>query len=184
MWRVVQIEVHMRLLIPAALSLLAAAPVAAQSDAPLASADRVAAVLIGFTADGTAMVEGNLTASVARNGAGSFAASIEETGASVTFEVVETTPCVFDATYTNGDLTYRVRLDTTKVKAYAFEAGDAQAGYATFQLTLDAAEGAVTATGPDGETRDGGNRNTIGTSLTLDELNAHVAALQEACPAA
>jgi hypothetical protein len=163
---------------------LLAAPVLAQSDAPVTNADLVAALLIGFGADGTAMVEGNLTANVTRDGAGQFSGTIEETGAAFTFAVAESTPCVFDAAYTNGELTYRVTLDTTKVTAFSFAPGEAQAGYAFVTLTLDAVEGAVTAVGPDGVERDGGTSNRIGTSLTLDELNAAAAQLQQACPPA
>lgn len=165
------------------LSILAV-PALAQSDAELTSADRVAAIIIGFSGDGTAMVHGNETANVTRDGAGKFSGTVEETGAPFSFDVVETTPCVFDATYASGDLRVTLAIDAAKIRQFTFEEREPQAGYTFFNLTLDAADGAVQTVGEDGVRRNAGGRNTIGSSLTLDELNAAATALQQACPAA
>jgi hypothetical protein len=163
---------------------LLAAPAFAQADAALTTADRLAAIIIGFTADGTAMVHGNETANVTRNGPGKFSGTVEETGATFTFEVMESAACVFDATYASGDMLIELSFDPTKVTSFAFEEQEAQAGYTFFRLTFEGADDAVVTVASDGTRTSAGKSNRIGSSLTLGELNAAVAELQKACPAA
>ena len=161
---------------------LLATPAFAQAD--LTNADHLAAVVIGFAGGGTAMVHGSETASVTRDGPGKFSGTIEETGNALTFEIVEPTPCQFEATYPSDAGLFRLGIDVPKIKAFVFEQQEAAAGYTFFGLTLEAAEGAVQNIMPDGTRGDAGTTNRIGSSLTLDELNAAAAALQAACPAA
>lgn len=157
-------------------------PVLAQAD--LTNADRLTAIVIGFTADGTAMVNGNETANVTRDGPGSYSGTVEETGAAFTFTMVETAPCRFDATYASGDALFRLGIDVTRIRSFTFSEQEPQAGYTFFMLALDSDAGAVEVIGPDGARNDAGKGNRIGTSLTLAELNALVADLQAACPPA
>jgi hypothetical protein len=160
---------------------LLAVPALAADD--LTDADRVAAIMIGFTGDGTAMVEGHDTANVTRIGPGRFTATIEETGAPLTFDVLETAPCAYEATYVSGEMTYVVALDFGKVKGATFVEGEGQTGYTLFDLQLDAPAGTVETVRPDGTRRPVSNRTEIGTSLTLAELDAAVAALLKTCSA-
>jgi hypothetical protein len=173
----------MRFLLPALLPLFLVMPAAAQTD-DLTTIDHLAAVLIGFEGDGTAMVAGGLTANVTREGPGKFAGTVEEVGSPLTFEIVETSPCVFEATYEGEMGLFRLGVDVTKIRSFSFEQGDDQTGYTFFGLILDAPQGTVESIAPDGTRSDAGTRNNIGTSMTLDELNAAAAALQAACPPA
>ena len=166
----------------AAVLLLLATPALAQAD--LTNADRLTAIIIGFTADGTAMVNGDETANVTRDGPGSYSGTVEETGATFTFTVLEPAPCQFDATYASGDALFRLGIDMAKIRTITFTEEEPQAGYTFFMLRLDGADNAVEAIAPDGSRNDAGKENRIGTSLTLAELDAIVAELQAACPPA
>jgi hypothetical protein len=173
----------MRRLLPALLPLLLVSPASAQAD-ELTKLDHVAAVLIGFQGDGTAMGAGGLAVNVTREGPGKFAGTVEDVGSPLTFEIVEVAPCVFEATYEGEMGVFKLGVDVTRIKSFAFEQGDDQTGYTLFELTIEGPEDMVQTIQPDGTRADAGNRNTIGSSMTLDELNAAAAALQAACPPA
>lgn len=164
-----------------AFALVGFASAAAAQDAP--SVDLVALAFVGF-AEGAQVSIGQEPTTVRQTGPGAFEGT---TGGVVDMklDVVESTPCLFDLSLTNGDQTLRVRLDLGLVQAIAYSPGGSMGlpePILPYAIELTGAEGMAVRPLDDGTTEPLDNSPNLATSATIDQLQAAAAALQAACP--
>ena len=144
--------------------------------------DLVAAIVIGFGADVTAMVGGDQSAQVVRDGPGSFSGTTNEAGIDFEFLVVETAPCVFDGTFALGGNIFAMRFDAAVIESIGFEAPVEEAGFTRYTVVLEGPEGSVSRLLRDGSTEPMVNRSPIGTSIALADLEAAAETVTGTCP--
>lgn len=164
-----------------ALALVGFASAAAAQDAP--SVDLVALAFVGF-AEGAQVSMGEEPTMVHQTGAGTFE-GMTNGALDTTLTVAETTPCLFDLTFTHAGQTFRVRLDLGLVESIAYSPGGSMGlpePILPYAIELTGAEGMAVRPLDDGTTEPLDNTPSLATSATMDQLQAAATALQEACP--
>jgi hypothetical protein len=161
---------------------LAAAVPAAASDTP--AVDLVPAILLGVSEGARVKIAGDVAAMARRTGPGTFEVT-PAMGPGAGLTVTETAPCVFDvAVMMDGALAGTARFDANKLATFTYGGGEvSDEGLGNFSVTVDADPGVIMTVQPDGTTTENGGTASFQSTMTLDELNAAVAAFQELCPA-
>lgn len=169
----------LRTLVLAAL-IAAPLPVLAQDANTL---DLVATIL-GGVSDGAHVALGPTgDTTVSNTGPGAFELSAAE-GDPATLTVTEFGPCVFDIAVTLGGAPVgQIRFDSTKVVEVTYTEDGASEGLNDYRIELKGEPGVMSNIMPDGTVSETTNSSQFRSSVTLDELNAAVAAFHEACPA-
>lgn len=169
--------------LPLALVALAFASTATAEDAPVA-VDLVAMVVGGF-ADGASVQVSPEPATVARTAPGIFTGTTES-GAKQAMTVVESSPCLFDLTFTVGDESFDVRLDMGLVQSIALEPGGDMGlaeGLEPYAVRFTATEGFAVRPLADGTVENLSSSPSIATSVPLADLQAAATRLTGLCPA-
>jgi hypothetical protein len=160
----------------------AASPAWAQ-DEPL-GIDLVATVLAGIGDGATAQIAPEPMI-FARTAPGSYEGKTAA-GLAATLTVVESTPCLFDVTFTFGDQSFPVRIDAGLITSITFVAGGSMGLAEPMQpwsVQLGGPEGLASRVLADGGTEALDNSPPLATSIPLVELEAAAARLQALCPA-
>ena len=160
------------------LTLLSPLAVAAET---VPMVDKVAAVVIGFAAGETALVNGGQTALVQQDAPGSFHGTTDVGGAPFTFVVSEEAHCVFLAHFNMPGNDIRLRFDFAGLRGVAFTKTEEQTGYARYLVALEGPEGMVKGSAGGEPLAATGSSSPIGTSLAADELAAAADAIVAAC---
>ena len=165
-----------------AFAIIAATSPAWAEDKPL-GVDLVATVIAGL-ADGATAQLAPEPLIFKRAAPGSYEGTTA-TGVAANLVVVESSPCVFDLTFTFGDQTLPVRIDAGLIKSIKFVEGGSM-GLAEpmkpWSVQLEGPEGLASRLLADGGTEALDNSPPIATSIPLAELEAAAANLQELCP--
>lgn len=98
--------------------------------------------------------------------------------------VVESSPCVFDVTVDiNGETQGVLRFSANKLAGIVYTPADDNGDLHNFGIALTGPDGVMSTVDASGTVTPTTSSSTFSTTLTLDDLNAAVAKLQEACPA-
>lgn len=174
---------HRTPLIAAALSLILAAPALAD-DRP--AIDLVAAFMQGIAVGGIVGVPGSeMAAAIEQTGPGAFSGS-PENAAKIAFTVTEPSKCVFNIEFAQGGLFFGgIQLDAGKLTSVSYEKLGDHSQTKDYAITLTGKEGIVQLLGPSGELAPAEPNSVFATSLTPEDMQAALTALQAAyCPAA
>lgn len=144
------------------------------------SLDLVAATFIGFSAGGKATVANNQVVDIVQSGPGQFSGGEGEVAFS--FTVTEPETCNFLGTFEFDGGVFSLGINMASIESMRFDNPQPiDGGLTSYTVVLAGPDNMVETIEPDGARQDGGKSSPMGTSLTLDELDAAAATLMERC---
>lgn len=144
------------------------------------SLDLVAATFIGFSSGGKATVADNQVVDIVQSGPGQFSGG--EGDIAFSFTVTEPETCNFLGTFTVEGKIFSLGINMASIESMRFDDPQPiEGGLTRYKVVLEGPDNMVETIDPDGGHHDGGKSSPMGTSLTLDELNAAAATLMERC---
>ena len=169
----------LRQVLPTLSALLVTTAAMAADD--LTTADHLAAMTLGVADGAVVMVLGSEAATVERTAPGTFKGVVLTDGTAYELSFVETEPCMFQATFAWEGDAFSVRFHPRNIETVEFLRPQSGAQFTRFQVQLTGGPEMVLSQEA-GEWVDAGDTTPIGTTLTLDQLQAAAAEVLKACP--
>ncbi|WP_417309121.1 hypothetical protein [Devosia sp.] len=157
------------------------APTAAHAADELTTADHLAAMTLGVADGATVMVLGSEAATVERTAPGIYGGVVQTDGTAYDLTFVETDPCVFQATFAWQGEAFSIQFHPHNMQSVDFVSPQSAAEFTRYRVQLTGAP-AMVLSQEDGEWVDAGDTSPIGTTLTLEQLEAAAQKVLEACP--